>query len=715
MTSHAGPLDHIPNPEELQSLPPDGGEKWNRLVFEQSPYLLQHAANPVDWYPWGEEAFAAASAADKPVFLSVGYATCHWCHVMERESFENPEIAQLINEAFVPVKVDREERPDIDQAYMTVTQALTGHGGWPMTVVLTPDKKPFFAGTYFPPEGKFGRPGIRQVIDHLSSIWREDREKALSAGDTIVAELQKMTSAQPGDLPNADTMKEQYEALRSRFEHGSGGFSVRPKFPVPHNLMFLLRYAMRTGEQDALMMAVKTLRHMRLGGVYDHVGFGIHRYATDTDWLVPHFEKMLYDQALTALAAIECYQVTRDPFFQEFAEEIFTYVARDMTDAEGGFYSAEDADSEGEEGKFYVWSCDEIRAALEDDADFFMEVFNFEEQGNFHEESTGQRLGVNIPHLTKPLSEIAKAKSIESTVLKAKIEGLRVKLFNLREQRIHPLKDDKILTDWNGLMIAAFATGAMAFDRQDYREIAQRAADYALTSLRRSDGKLHKRSRKGVAGLPAHLEDYAYLSYGLIELYQASFEERYLLAAKDFLDILLTDFQDQEHGGFYQSASDGESMIYRSKENYDGATPSGNSVATLALIKMARMIGMAHYEEAAVKALKAFASPVSRAPGNFSFYSLAVELLIGESAEVVLAGEVTDPLFKEMEAVIRENYLPSVTVVHRPNADNNLVAQSDFLNAMKAQNGKATAFVCRNFVCEQPVNSAEELKAKVIS
>lgn len=705
----------IPPAALLAKLPPDGGPEWNRLVFEKSPYLQQHAANPVDWYPWGEEAFETARRQDKPVFLSVGYSTCHWCHVMEHESFEDAEVARLMNEAFICVKVDREERPDIDHVYMSVTQAMTGSGGWPMTVIMTPDKKPFFAGTYFPKGGRYGRPGMMDLVPHIASLWKDDRARLLDASEYISRELDKITGNIPGDEPTAALLDEAFEQYHDRFDSARGGFGDRPKFPLPHNLSFLLRYWKRTGNQDALRMAELTLEQMRLGGIYDHVGFGFHRYSTDGEWLVPHFEKMLYDQALLAIAYTEAWQITGKALYRQTAEEILAYVLRDMTAPEGGFYSAEDADSEGVEGKFYVWTLDELNAALgEEEGKLFAKAYNFEAGGNFQEESTARPTGENIPHLRRPADGVAKQLNMDSSEFTRRIEASRAKLFAVREKRIHPFKDDKVLTDWNGLMIAALAKGARAFNDSRYEQAARRAADFCLTTMRRPDGRLLKRWRHGEAGLPAHLEDYAFLAYGLAELYEASLDPKYLKAAMELTDLMIAHFEDSDGGAFFQTADDGEELIVRGKDIYDGAIPSGNAVAACTLLRLARLTGRTQYEEKARRVLSAFAGNIKRGPSQFAQSLMALDFALGPTQELILAGTTTDPAFQEMLAEVRRPFLPNLVVLHRPDDDQSPVFDLvEPLRNNKAIDGKATAYVCRSFACDAPTTSTEELRRKL--
>ncbi|MFX0141691.1 MAG: thioredoxin domain-containing protein, partial [Candidatus Hodarchaeota archaeon] len=443
--------------------------EFNKLKTEKSPYLLQHAKNPVDWYPWGEEAFEKAKEEDKPIFLSIGYSTCHWCHVMAHESFEDDQVAELMNEVFVSIKVDREERPDIDKIYMTICQMITGSGGWPLTIIMTPEKKPFFAGTYFPKQTRFGRIGLIDLIKRIQDLWNNQKSELVNSADQITFSLQNIDQESPGEKFSESTIKRAYKQLSMQFDNVNGGFGNRPKFPTPHNLIFLLRYWKRTGDKKALEMVEKSLQAMRKGGIYDHIGFGFHRYSTDSIWLVPHFEKMLYDQALIAIAYIETYQATKNQLYRNTAKEIFSYVLRDMISVEGGFYSAEDADSEGEEGKFYVWSKDEIEKILEkEELGLATKIFNIEESGNYLEETSGKKTGNNILHL----------KNFPEKKIQVEIEKIRSKLYISRKKRIYPHKDDKVLTDWNGLMIAALAKGAIALQEEKYLQAAKKATNF---------------------------------------------------------------------------------------------------------------------------------------------------------------------------------------------------------------------------------------------
>ncbi|MEM6671674.1 MAG: thioredoxin domain-containing protein [Planctomycetota bacterium] len=695
----------LPSAAEVAKLPADGGDEFNRLVFSKSPYLLQHARNPVDWHEWGPEAFALAKERDVPVFLSIGYSTCHWCHVMEHESFEDDEVAKLMNGAFVCIKVDREERPDIDQLYMSVTQALTGSGGWPMTVVMTPDKKPFFAGTYYPKRSVGQRFGMMELVPALSEAWSTDRERVVGSADAITAELAKRESGAPGAALGATHLDRAEAELSSRFDPVHGGFGSSRKFPVPHEVRFLLRQHARTGSDKALRMATKTLRAWRLGGVFDHVGLGMHRYSTDSEWLLPHFEKMLYDQALCAMAYVDAWLVTREPDFERAAREILAYVERDMTSPEGGFYSAEDADSEGEEGLFYLWTLDEIVGLLgDDDAAFVADTFGVTTEGNYRDEATRQRTGRNILHLRAPLTDEQRTRW----------EPLRVRLFETREGRIHPLKDDKVLTDWNGLMIAAFARAGRAFGDDDLVERAERAAAFAEANLRADDGRVLKRWRAGEAGLQGMLEDHAYLAYGLLSLYEANHDVRHLVRARELCDLALEHFLDDESGGFYLSPDDGEELIVRAKEVYDGARPSGNSIMACVLQRLARFTGETRYEEHAARTIRAFGGEVGRAPSMSTQLLAAVDFQTRRTREIVIVGDPGGPDARAMLRLLGERFAPNDVVVLRPldeQAADAVVAAIPYAADQRAVDDLATAYVCSNFTCRAPVTSIEALES----
>ena len=702
----------IPQPEALAKLPPDGGPDYNRLVFEKSPYLLQHAHNPVDWYPWGEAAFLKARNEDKPIFLSIGYATCHWCHVMAHESFEDPQVAALMNGAFVCVKVDREERPDIDQIYMSVCQAMTGSGGWPLTVIMTPDRRPFFAGTYFPKQRHYQRIGMVELIPRISELWKNQRGKLFESAEKVVNFLKQNSAAEAGDELDASILDSAYQQLSGRFDDSHGGFGSAPKFPSPHNFTFLLRYWQRSGEKRALEMVEKTLHEMRLGGIFDHVGFGFHRYATDAHWLLPHFEKMLYDQAMLAMAYVETFQATGKENYAQTAREIFTYVLRDMTSPEGGFYSAEDADSEGEEGLFYLWTPEELHGLLgKEDGDLFIELFNVEAGGNFIEEATGEKTGRSIPHLRKSLAELAEEHNLSEDALKARWEKARRKLFAVREKRIHPLKDDKVLTDWNGLMIAAFAKGAVALDEPGYAQAARKAVDFVWEELRDTEGRLLKRYRQGEAGLPAHVEDYAFMVWGLLELYEATFEVEYLQKAMDLNDRMLAYFWDDQNGGLFFATDSLNDLLVRNKEIYDGAAPSGNSVAALNLLRIGRMTANPDLEEKAVAIGRAFSQQVSHVPMGHTQFMSALSFAFGPSYEVVIAGKANADDTRAMLGALQRNYFPNKVTLFRPTEDAApaITKLAKFAAFQTGIDGKATAYVCKDYACNAPTTDIGEM------
>ncbi len=688
--------------------------KPNRLALEKSPYLLQHAYNPVDWYPWGSEAFEKAKREDKPIFLSSGYSTCHWCHVMEKESYEDEEVAELMNDVFVSIKIDREERPDIDGVYMNVCQAMTGSGGWPLNIILTPDKKPFFAGTYIPKESSYGRKGMLELIPDISDIWKKNRGEAESLAAQVISSLSE--EQEGGEELKEDVLHVAYEQLLEVFDEQHGGFGGAPKFPTPHNLTFLLRYWKRTGDKMALRMVERILTAMSMGGIYDHAGFGFHRYSTDTRWLVPHFEKMLYDQALLAMAYTEAYQATGNQEFKRIACEVFTYVLRDMTSPEGGFYSGEDADSEGVEGKFYVWTEEEIDLALGEDGELMKKVFGINKNGNFMEEEKSS--GKNILHLSKTLPELAADLKLQADEIRRRVGDAKQKLFAVREKRVHPGKDDKILTDWNGLMIAAFAKGAQAFDEPAYADAACRAADFILSRMRGKDGRFFHRYREGEPAVMAFLDDHAFLACGLIELYEATFEVSYLRAALEITDKMIEHFWDKENYGLYFTADDAEKLIFRKKEIYDGAVPSGNSVAMLNMLRLGRMTANAGLEEKAAQIGRAFSSSIWQAPRAYTQMIAAIDFAVGPTSEVVIAGDAGAEDTKAMLAAMRKEFIPGNVVMFRNDVDSEIISLAEYTRNLTSIEGKATAYVCRNYSCNLPVTDAgkmlELLKANLM-
>ncbi|MFH1845628.1 MAG: thioredoxin domain-containing protein [bacterium] len=676
----------------------------NRLAREQSPYLLQHAYNPVDWYPWGEEAFARAEREDKPIFLSIGYSTCHWCHVMERESFEDHQVATLLNEAFVCIKVDREERPDIDNVYMSACQMMTGSGGWPLTVVLTPARAPFFAATYIPKRERFGRKGMLELIPELQRLWRDDRQRLLSAADQVTSALARSTATASDEELTADLLDQGYERLAQAFDNTHGGFGNQTKFPTPHQLVFLLRYWFRTGQPHALEMATRTLRAMRLGGIYDHVGFGFHRYSTEPTWLVPHFEKMLYDQAMLLWAYAEAYQATGEELFARTAREIVEYVSRDLTSPEGGFYSAEDADSEGIEGKFYLWSEEDIRSLLHvDSADLVINRFGVTAKGNFHE--GGAPPGSNILHIRRKGDfELDEKRA-------AGLEQARQKLLASRGERIRPLLDDKVLTDWNGLMIGALAIAARALGEPEFTAAARRAAEFIFTRLSREDGRLLHRYRGGEAGIDGQLEDYAFLTFGLIELYQTTYDPVYLERALELNRLQIEHFAAEAGGGFHLTPDDGEQLLVRAVEYYDGAIPSGNSLSFSNLLRLARLTGQVELEEYAATVGSGFGRDVARMPHGHAMFLVGLDFAVGPSLEVVIAGEPDAADTRAMLDSLDDSYTPRMVVLLRDDtrvAD--LVRLAPFVQAQTMQDAAATAYVCVDHACAYPTTEPAKMR-----
>jgi uncharacterized protein YyaL (SSP411 family) len=673
--------------------------KPNRLINEKSPYLLQHAYNPVDWYPWCDEAFERAKIEDKPIFLSIGYSTCHWCHVMEKESFEDEEVAKILNENFIPIKVDREERPDIDTVYMAICQAMTGHGGWPLTIIMTPDKKPFFAGTYIPKHSRYGRIGLIELLQKVVEIWKENKDKVISLAEQITSEIKEaLEKVEKGNIIDETIFTLAYKELEENFDPEYGGFGEAPKFPTPHNLMFLLRYWKRTGNAKAIDMIEQTLKGMWLGGIYDQIGFGFHRYSTDRKWLVPHFEKMLYDQALISLACIETYQATGKEKYAVLCSEVFSYVIDNLTNTDGGFFSAEDADSEGEEGKFYLWEYSELEKILnQSELNFVIENFNIRKDGNYIDELKRSRTGKNIFHLSSEL-EGEKRKIWES---------IRLKLLKHRNNRIRPLKDDKILADWNGLTISSLAKGYLTFGVEDYIQIAEKSANFILKNMLTNDGKLLHRFRDGEAKINGHLDDYAFLAWGLIELYEATFKTNYLKKAIELTNKMIELFWDENNGGFF--LSENEDVLFKQKEIYDGATPSGNSVALLVLIKLSKITGRSDLNELTFKLVETFSGTVSKHPSAYTFFLSAFDFLIGPSFEIIIVGKSSDDISK-IQKLLNSKFIPNKILLYKPTDredEINLIAP--FLTHYKEIDGKTTIYICKNYECKQPVTSVEEM------
>ncbi|MCK5739038.1 thioredoxin domain-containing protein [bacterium] len=683
--------------------------KKNQLQFEKSPYLLQHATNPVSWHPWGEAAFAKAREENKPVFLSIGYSTCHWCHVMAHESFEDPEVAALMNEAFINIKVDREERPDIDHIYMTVCQMMTGSGGWPLSIVMTAEKTPFFAATYIPKLTRFGRKGLVDLIPEIQRVWEHEPEDIEAISERVMNALRDRAVASPGDDVKPNTLTVAFEQLKQQYDADHGGFGDAPKFPSPHNLLFLSRFAQREPNTGSMEMLAKTLTAMRQGGLWDHVGHGFHRYSTDAYWLLPHFEKMLYDQAMLALAYLDGYQLTRNPEFGRTARELFSYVLRELNAPTGGFYSAEDADSEGEEGKFYLWSEKELQRVLGDtDAEWLSRVLNSVPEGNYLDQATGELTGMNILHLKKNWAELAEKEGVFDSELQERWSDIREKLFAARKERVHPHLDDKILTDWNGLMIAALARGALVLDEPAYAEAAKAAADFILRNMRSGDGLLH-RYRDGDAAIPANLDDYAFFIYGLLNLYEVTFDTVYLETALELNDYLHQHFWDDVAGGYYFSVENPD-LITRQKMIYDGAVPSGNSVQMLNLLRLARFTGQSELEAFSVNLIRTFSTEVNAVPAAHTFLMSALTFATGPTYEIVVSGKTDADDTKAMFAALREHYLPNSVVLFRPAENPTALSKiAAFTENQTMLDNAATAYVCQHGQCQLPTTSIEKM------
>jgi uncharacterized protein YyaL (SSP411 family) len=702
----------------MSTLPTPGGGPGerppNRLINEKSPYLIQHALNPVDWYPWGPDAFERARSDDKPIFLSIGYSTCHWCHVMERESFEDPEVAAIMNEVFVSIKVDREERPDIDGVYMEVSTLMTGRGGWPLTIIMTPDRRPFYAATYLPRESRFGMPGMLDLVPRIKDLWANRRDELLSTADAVVSALRAGPSREERGELGARELFTAAQELAEMFDKERGGFRGAPKFPAPHNLLFLLRHWERTGDEHALAMVERTLTAMRDGGIYDHIGFGFHRYSTDTEWLVPHFEKMLYDQALLSIVCAEAHLATGNDGYAQTAREVIAYVLRDMTAPEGGFYSAEDADSEGVEGKFYTWTSDEIRRVLgAREAELAIEAFGVLDEGNFNEEATGRKTGANILHRARARGDVAGSLGLTEDEIDGAVGSIREKLFAAREERVHPHKDDKILADWNGLMIAALAFVGRALDEPEYVAAASRAADFVLESMRDREGRLLHRYRDGDAAIQAHADDYAFLIWGLLELYGVTFEPHHLETALTLNDEFRRHFWD-DAGGFYFSPDDGEALLTRRKEIYDGATPSANSVAMLNLLRLARLTADPELESTAAALAASFAGTVRLHPAAYTHLLAAVDFAVGPSSEIVIVGAPAAEDTRALVASLRSTYLPrSVVIVRSPGEATPMSDIAPWTDCLKSVDGRATAYLCRDHRCELPATDPAALRDRL--
>jgi len=676
----------------------------NRLINESSPYLLQHAHNPVDWYPWGVEAFERAKKEDKPVFLSIGYSTCHWCHVMEYESFENERIARIMNERFVSIKVDREQRPDVDQIYMNAVQLMTGSGGWPLSVFLTPEGKPFYGGTYFPPNDMYGRPGFERVLLAIADAWKNKREDLVNSAGRLSESLASPAAPAKKIELSPTMLRGAFDRFQNIFDTVNGGFGAAPKFPQPTNLSMLLCYWQRTGDDQALQMVGKTLDAMAKGGIYDHIGGGFHRYATDACWLVPHFEKMLYDQALLSKVYLQAYQVTKKKEYATIAQEIFDYVLRDMTDAQGGFYSAEDADSEGKEGTFYLWDLEQIASILdEDEGKLFNAYYGITEKGNFEE-------GKSILSTATSIEQLEKSFHRDRDTLKGILIAARSKVFEQRVKRIRPHRDDKIITAWNGLMLSSLAYGGAVLHEEKYIKAAERAAGFILRVLHKN-GRLMRYYREGRVVELGFVDDYAFTIAGLLDLYEATFDAKWLVKAKRLSEEMIELFTDNGNGGFFLTGKDSERLIVRTKSGSDGAVPSGNSIAALALLKLGRLTMNQGFTAQGTKLLESFSEQLQRSPAYSSAMLTALNFWLGPTQEIVIAGNAEATDTKQMLKLLRSKFLPNAVVLlhEQDSGGSDIYKIAPFIKNQAVIDGRATAYVCENYICKRPVNRIGDL------
>ncbi len=698
----------------------------NRLIHEKSPYLQQHAFNPVDWYPWGEEAFQKAREEDKPIFLSVGYSTCYWCHVMEREVFENKELADLMNQYAVNIKIDREERPDVDRIYMKALQAMSGHGGWPMSVFLTHDLKPFYAATYIPPYPKHGIPGFGDVLRAIHNVWKNERDKITETGQQVFDHLARAASP---DLPKHELddkiLHNGFTRINEAFDPVNGGFGDAPKFPTPVMFNFLFSYYARTGEKSAIDMPLFTLRKMANGGIYDHIGGGFHRYATDAKWHVPHFEKMLYDQAQLVSSYIDAYQITGEDFYASVAKDVLNYVKRVMTSPEGGFYSAEDAESaidpdkpsEKEEGAFYVWEYSELESILTPDETAVAELYyGLRKNGNVSSDPHGVFTGKNILSIEKTKDDIARELNKDIDLVTNLLSSIRQKLFAAREKRPKCHLDDKILVSWNGLMVSACARAYQVFEDEQYLHMAKNAVQFIAHKLHDSNsGKLLRRYRDGESMIEAHLEDFAFFVRSLIDLYEASFDINLLDTALQLNEDMIELFYDEKDGGFFDTSGNDPSVILRSKEWHDGAEPSGNSIAIENLLRLSYMFGRDDYRDKAMESLSYFSELVNKAPQALAQFLAATGLALSKPKQIIIAGHTEEPKTRAMLRELHSHFIPGkvLLLADGSKSQDYLASKVEFIGTVKKIDNKPTAYVCENFTCELPVNEVDMLRKKL--
>jgi uncharacterized protein YyaL (SSP411 family) len=679
----------------------------NRLINETSPYLLQHAHNPVDWYPWGPEAFARASAEDKPIFLSIGYSACHWCHVMESESFQDQDIARMMNHNFVSIKVDREERPDVDSIYMQAVQAQTGRGGWPMTVFMTPDAKPFFSGTYFPPEDGHGLPGFPRVLQAIAQAYKDSRDDLIQSAEQLVAHMRSgiLTTGEQEPLTN-DILSGAYQGMASQFDEEHGGLGTAPKFPQAMAHELLLLHHARTGNAETLEMVETSLQHMARGGIYDQLGGGFHRYSTDQFWLVPHFEKMLYDNALLSRLYLHAYQVTGNPEYRRIVEETLDYVLREMTAPAYGFYSTQDADSEGEEGRFFVWTTAEIEAALgKDDSAMFCLYYGVTLEGNFD--------GRNILYVPRETGEVAQEVGVGEDELDVSIQKAREQLMMHRQKRIAPDRDEKVLTAWNGLMLRSFSEAAATLHREDYRAAAIANASFLLDTMRSPDGRLLRTYKDGSARLKGYLEDYAFLIDGLLALHEATLDLRWLREARSLADRMIDLFWDDTEQAFYDTGRDHEELIIRPRDVFDNATPSGGSVAADVLLRLSILTDNSDYSRRATATLRSLRPVMLQAPAGFGHWLCALDFHLSTPKEIVIVGPQDNPVTQALLDQVHHRYIPNKVVTGYDPSDTEDVDDMPLLEDKKTITGQPAAYVCHNYVCLLPATEPLALAAQL--
>ncbi len=682
----------------------ENNRKPNRLIKEKSPYLLQHAFNPVDWYPWCDEAFKRAKEEDKPIFLSIGYSTCHWCHVMERESFEDAEIARLMNDVFINIKVDREERPDLDEFYMNICTMMTGSGGWPLTIIMTPEKRPFFAGTYFPKDSRYGRVGLKELIPRIKELWKKERSKLMEVSNRMVEVVSAVSDpTKEKESIDKESMDKAYEYFKGSYDKKFGGFGGAPKFPSPHNLLFLMNYYLYKREHEALDMVRNTLLRMSLGGIFDHIGYGFHRYSTDRYWLLPHFEKMLYDQALLLLAYTEAYQLTKEELFRDISDRISEYVINRLYSKDEGFYSSEDADTEGEEGKYYLWTQDELKELLGEEAEFVITLFNIKRDGNFREEATGRKTGKNILYLKEHPSLLAEQLNIEYDEFKEKWNRIRKILLDHRNRRTPPFRDEKIMCDWNGLMVAGLSKCGLVLKSKEYIDVSRSVISFILRHMIADDGILFHMYKDGELKTPGNLLDYNCLIWGLFNLYDATLESDYIIRAKNLIDKMIQLFWDPINYGFFLTSEQGTDISIRSKPVYDGAIPSGNSIAYNNLIRIFHITSDRRYLDLISRMEDAFGAIVNRFPHSMPMFLCGYMRMNNGGFSIVLSGSRKDA--EEFYKRLIEICGPVVDILYMDDKISNL---TELGPNFSSKEGELRLQVCDGFSCIEVNKTPDE-------